>query len=105
MSDKEIESLIQEKGLNAPRVTFEEIEELMSHVTYYVHQIPDTTTITVTAFDKNGFSLATEISACASPENFDYELGKKIAIEKCEKVAQDTLWVLEGYRLKRNLEA
>lgn len=104
MFEKEIEDHIEAKGLNAPRISVKEIDELMSQVTYYIHHIPDTTTIQVTAFDKNGFSLTSELSACASPENFDFEIGKNIALEKCEKSARDELWKLEGYRLKRNLE-
>lgn len=40
-------------------------------------------------------------SACASPENFDAELGAKIARQH----AKDKIWALEGYRLKSSLAA
>ena len=49
---------------------------------------------------KNGFTVTGE-SACASPENFDAELGAKIA----RKHATDKIWALEGYLLKSKLAA
>ena len=47
---------------------------------------------------RNGFTVTGE-SACASPENFDAEIGKKIAFEN----AKQKIWLLEGYLLKNNL--
>ena len=47
---------------------------------------------------KNGFTVTGE-SACASPENFDAELGRKIARDN----AIDKLWPLMGYELKTKL--
>ena len=47
---------------------------------------------------KNGFTVTGE-SACASPENFDAEIGRKIAREN----AVNKIWMLEGYLLKQNL--
>jgi len=49
---------------------------------------------------RNGFTVTGE-SACASPENFDAELGKKIAREN----AKQKLWPLMGYALKSSLNA
>lgn len=47
---------------------------------------------------KNGFTVTGE-SACASPENFDAELGRKIARQNaCQKI-----WPLMGYELKCRL--
>ena len=46
----------------------------------------------------NGFTVTGE-SACASPENFNAEIGKKIAFEQ----ARNKIWVLEGYLLKQKL--
>jgi len=40
-------------------------------------------------------------SAAASPENFDVELGKKIARIN----ARDKIWALEGYVLRERLAA
>lgn len=42
---------------------------------------------------QNGF-IATGESACISPENYDQELGRKIAREN----ARNKIWALEGYR-------
>ena len=47
---------------------------------------------------KNGFTVTGE-SACASPENFDPEIGRKIAREN----AVNKVWMLEGYLLKQAL--
>ena len=49
---------------------------------------------------RNGFTVTGE-SACASPENFDAELGKKIARSN----ARDKIWALEGYALRERLAA
>jgi hypothetical protein len=47
---------------------------------------------------KNGFTVTGE-SACASPENFDAEIGKKIARQNAEQ----KIWPLMGYELKQRL--
>ena len=47
---------------------------------------------------RNGFTVTGE-SACASPENFDAELGRKIARQN----AVSKMWPLMGYALKEKL--
>ena len=47
---------------------------------------------------RNGFTVTGE-SACASPENFSAEIGRKIAREN----AVDKVWPLMGYQLKTQL--
>lgn len=49
---------------------------------------------------KNGFTVTGE-SACASPENFNAEIGRKIARQK----AVDKVWPLMGYELRTALTA
>jgi hypothetical protein len=49
---------------------------------------------------RNGFTVTGE-SACARPENFDAELGRKIA----RKAAVDKCWPLMGYELRSKLAA
>ena len=49
---------------------------------------------------RNGFTVTGE-SACVSPENFDAEIGKKIARDN----AVQKIWMLEGYALKDRLHA
>lgn len=90
---EKIEQMIQEKGLNAPRVTPEKIQSKIVGESYYV--FPGTT-LTVCKLDlENGFHVTGE-SAAASPENFDEEIGRKIARQK----AEEKIWALEGYLLK-----
>jgi len=47
---------------------------------------------------KNGFTVTGE-SACASPENFDAEIGRKIA----RRNAEAKIWPLMGYELRSKL--
>lgn len=47
---------------------------------------------------RNGFTVTGE-SACASPENFDVEIGRKIARQN----AAQKIWPLMGYALKQQL--
>ena len=96
MTDTEIENEIQEKGLIAPRVTLDHIEEVIKHEQYYV--FPDTTFTACLLTLINGYTVLGE-SACASPENFDAELGRKIA----RKNAANKIWALEGYLLRDRL--
>ena len=49
---------------------------------------------------RNGFTVTGE-SACASPENFDAEIGRKIAREN----AINKVWPLMGYELRSKLAA
>ena len=49
---------------------------------------------------RNGFTVTGE-SACVSPENFDAEIGRKVAREN----AVNKLWPLLGYALKERLGA
>lgn len=61
-----------------------------------VHFLRDGPTLTVCIITmKNGFQL-TATSACVDPENFDKELGEKIAYNN----AFAKLWELEGYVAK-----
>jgi hypothetical protein len=107
MNDEQIEQAIQAKGLTAPRVTPQLIEDKIAGEYFFT---ADKATAGCPQFDslalltfcvlvlKNGFTVTGE-SACASPENFDADLGRKIA----RKHATDKLWALEGYLLKERL--
>ncbi len=124
MNDTNIEKEIQEKGLTAPRVTPADIEANISSEHFFtayegalgayrqnndVHQgdVPDSInaealpllTFCVLVL-KNGFTVTGE-SACASPENFDAELGRKIARQN----AVAKMWPLMGYALKCQMKA
>jgi hypothetical protein len=96
MNLEEAEKEIQEKGLTAPRVTVERLEEVIDKEQYHV--FPDTTLTACLLTLKNGFTVLGE-SACASPENFNEELGRKYAREN----AKQKIWQLEGYLLREKL--
>lgn len=95
-SEKEIEQEIQDKGLNAPRLTPELIDAAVKGEAYHVFEGSQLTVCCLTL--SNGFTVTGE-SACASPENFNAEIGRKIAF----KNAREKIWALEGYRLKQKL--
>jgi hypothetical protein len=117
MSDQQIEQEIQAKGLTAPRVAPSDIEAEISGEFYFVagdgvygaahkagdHNIQafpaslDLLTFCVLTL-RNGFTVTGE-SACASPENFDAEIGRKIARQN----AIAKVWLLLGFRLRDKL--
>jgi hypothetical protein len=118
MSDQIIEQLIQEKGLTAPRVTPADIEANITSEFYFtaldgsVVQNNSTASIPLASqvalglltfcvlVLRNGFTVTGE-SACASPENFDPEIARKIARDN----AVNKIWPLMGYELKSKLAA
>jgi len=106
-SEAAIEQEIQRKGLNAPRLTPQHIDDQI--VGEYSFRASDALkgcpimdelkclTISVLVL-KNGFMVTGE-SACASPENFDADIGHKIARDN----ARNKIWALEGYKLRSKL--
>ncbi|WP_412465391.1 Gp49 family protein [Klebsiella pneumoniae] len=117
MTDMEIEKEIVAKGKTAARVTPERIRaELyftafdgrsgaLASGTYAGKEVPvagdaDLESLKLLTFCvlvlENGFIVTGE-SACASPENFDPENGRKIARQN----AVAKIWPLEGYLLKQ----
>ena len=93
-----IEAEIQRKGLNAPRLNPQHIDDTI--VAEQFHVFPGTS-LTVCALTlKNGFQVVGE-SAAASIENFDEEIGRKIARDN----ARAKIWALEGYLLRSKLAA
>lgn len=122
----DIEQEIQSKGLTAPRITPADIEANIASEHYFTAEqavfgarvdgvvrrggmvtladVPATEgkplellTFCVLVL-RNGFTVTGE-SACASPENFDAEIGRKIARAN----AVDKVWPLMGYALKNKL--
>ena len=113
MSENEIEAGIQAKGLTAPRITPTDIEANIlgcyyftaqdgvrgadPHLAQYSARELDLLTFCVLVL-RNGFTVTGE-SACASPENFNAEIGRKIAREN----AINKIWPLMGYELRSKL--
>ena len=86
------------EGRTAPRVT---LDSMVAKVEDSVYWRPPGTTLTIAVLRmQNGFYVLGE-SACASPENFDAELGQKLAYEDAIR----KLWRLEGYALRDRLAA
>lgn len=116
--DDEIEKMILEKGLNAPRLNPAYIESLIIAEQYIVPGDVPNATIRLTGGDegvalpalkrtticnlvlKNGFVI-TGTSACVSSENFNVEIGRRVARED----AVSKIWLLEGYNLRTILHA
>ena len=116
-SDAGIERLIQTKGKTAPRVTPADIEANIASTFYFTAaegvrgeselgtspagnaESLERLTFCVLVL-RNGFTVTGE-SACASPENFDEEIGRKIARQN----AVAKVWPLMGYELRTKLAA
>lgn len=94
-TELEIEKELQVKGLNAPRLTPDLIESKIVKEEYF--RLTDVLTVCVLTLE-NGFTVTGE-SACTSPENFNEEIGNKIARQN----GKEKIWVLEGYLLKQKL--
>lgn len=97
MSEHELEAEIVAKGLVAPRITPSLIDSKIIKEQYHVFE-GTTTTIALLTLE-NGYTVSGE-SACASSQNFDEEIGKKIAREN----ARNKIWGLEGYLLREKLK-
>jgi hypothetical protein len=108
MTDEELKAAIAAK--TAPKVTLEMMEARIATVSYfsgnqsrqvneidYIDGLPETLTLCSIELD-NGYSVRGE-SACVSIENFDYEIGKKLAY----KAAVAKLWPLFGFLLAEQL--
>ena len=122
--DKVIETMILAKDLTAPRITPADIEANIAseyyftawegaQLAYWGDSDPENPKLAEGEPDRNGplslltfcvlvlrngFTVTGE-SACASPENFNAETGRKIAREN----AVQKVWMLEGYLLKQQL--
>ena len=95
-TEQAIEQEIQAKGLNAPRLTPEKIDAVIVGEDYHVFEGSCLTVCCLSL--ANGFTVTGE-SACASPENFNAEIGRKIARQN----AREKIWALEGYLLRQSL--
>jgi hypothetical protein len=95
-TEADIEAEIVAKGKTAPRLTPSLIDAAIDREHYWN---PPGTTLTVCVLVlQNGFCVSGE-SAAASPENFDEEIGAKIARDN----ARNKIWSLEGYLLRQKL--
>lgn len=122
-SEQAVEQKIQDLGLTAPRITPAHIDSVIVSEHYFTAS--DGVLAAASATDavdtdpvafmnsipaplglltfcvlvlKNGFTVTGE-SACASPENFNAELGRTIA----KRNARDKIWSLEGYQLRTQI--
>jgi hypothetical protein len=114
ITDETIEDEIRRKGLTAPRVTSVDVEANIASEHYFTaytaakvnrltrDEPKDAEALKLLTFCvlvlRNGFTVTGE-SACASPENFDAEVGRKIA----KTNATQKIWPLMGYALKQKL--
>lgn len=96
IDETKLEQEIKDKGLTAPRLTPEQIDSCIAKEDYHV--FPGTTTTVCLLTLQNGYTTIGD-SACASPENFDEEIGRKLARDN----ARNKIWSLEGYLLKQKL--
>ena len=112
--NQSIEAEIVAKGKTAPRVTPADLQANIASVHYFTayhgayyanagsdKPLPPDALALLTfcvLVLRNGFTVTGE-SACASPENFDPEIGRKIARQNAEQ----KIWPLMGYQLRETL--
>jgi len=112
-SDGAIEQEIVAKGLTAPRVTLNDVEANIASEHYFTaadgclgaqgsietHNADPLRLLTICVLVlRNGFTVTGE-SACASPENFDAAIRRKLA----RAHAVNKVWPLMGYALRQKL--
>lgn len=116
MNDHDIEKEIQIKGKTAPRILPADVEANIAGEYYFTAEEGvqgalaksrpelgmESPTLSLLTFCvitlRNGFTVTGE-SACASPENFDAEIGRKVA----RLNAVSKVWPLMGYELRTML--
>ncbi len=98
LDEEQIEAAIVTKGLTAPRLTPEQIDNQIVAEDYHV--FPGTTLTVCCLTLRNGFNVTGE-SAAASPANFDENIGRAIA----RRNAREKIWAFEGYLLRERLAA
>lgn len=96
MDEQKLEQEIQDKGLNAPRLTPDSIDAVIVSDTYTV--LPSGKVMVCELTLKNGFTIRGE-AATVSKANFNEEIGRKISY----KNAREKIWELEGYLLQDKL--
>ena len=80
----------------APRVTAQDVDDAVQRETYTL--LPDGITTVCQLTLQNGFSVSGE-SACASPANFNAEIGQRLSYAQ----AKSKIWSYLGYLLKEKL--
>lgn len=93
----DIEKEIEKLKLEAPRVTPEDVDNFITHADYHVFERTCLTVCCLTL--KNNFTVVGH-SACASPENFNAELGRKLAFDK----ARQQVFAFLGFELCSKLK-
>lgn len=94
--EQAIEREINDKGLNAPRLTPDAVDATVMSEAYW--RVPGSP-VTVCALTLiNGF-VVVGTSAPVSAQNFDEGLGRRIARQD----AREQIWKLEGYLLRQRM--
>lgn len=97
-TEQQIEQDIQDKGCNkGPRITPDMVDSMIVSVQYHVFAGTTATVCCLTL--TNGFTLIGH-SSCISPENFNEEVGRKIAFDR----ARSQIMPLEAYLLNAKIK-
>ena len=97
LSEQEIEQQLRAKGKSAPRITPEHVDAAI--VGRQVTLIENTMVIVVVLTLYNGFIVTGVNHGPVDPDNFDAEIGARLAFD----AARDKVWELEGYLLADRL--
>lgn len=93
------------KQVEGPKVYAEDIQAALAACKFEVDQQEGRTATHVHVYDHTGYYLASGFSACVDPANYNAEKGKDRALQTALGNAESKLFQLEGYHLKKQLEA
>lgn len=91
--------------VEGPKIHPEDIQAKLAECIFEVDQREGRTATHIHVYDPQGYYLASGFSACVDPANFDAEKGKNHALQDALGKAEGKLRQLEGYHLKKELEA
>lgn len=110
MNENKSQDYLPRSAMIAPHITPQQVNELIGRVEYHTSRGPEGTTSTFchaylkSVDGKRKFFLVTAHSACVSPENFNEQVGRDIAISKAGQLVKDKLWEVLGFTLFKELD-
>lgn len=99
-NNEKLEKQIQDLKLEAPRVTLDRVNSIITNVEYKTVVTKSGTKFMYCYITlKNGFTVTGNPSVCVSAANFNESVGKQVSYENAFK----NIWGLEAYALKNEL--
>jgi len=98
--DRYVEKRIEELGLDALRVSKEQIDSYVNQLTYDFTKLAQNHMICIARLGT--FNVGQGDSQTISPDNFNADLAREMSMKKAREDAINNLWKMEGYRTYMN---